>query len=94
MYDMYQLDSTDFFCIRSRCNPNNIEAVCQRTLSTPDFPSHTISTLLPKADWWKPETACVFLFCFHAMAADTDSIFPGNGRFADIMLSCGATGIW
>ena len=31
---MYQLDSTDFVCIRSRCNPNNIEAVCQNPFSS------------------------------------------------------------
>ena len=64
---MCQLDSTDFLAeLRSRCNPQNIEAMCQRTLSTPDLPSHTISTLLlpPRADWWRPEAACLFLFWF------------------------------
>jgi len=73
-------------------SPQNIEAVCQRNLSTPDFPPHTISTLLPKADWWKLETACVFLFLFSRQKLI--AFFPGNGRFADIMLSCGAIGIW
>jgi hypothetical protein len=73
-------------------SPQNIEAVCQRTLSTPDFPPHTISTLLPKPDWWKLETTCVFLFLFSRQKLI--AFFPGNGRFADIMLSCGAIGIW